>query len=61
MMRPILSSVLPTLLHVHNREERHGHPYHEHEEKERVADVPCGISDYANDERSQEGARLDFF
>ena len=48
-------------LYVHDREKRHSHPHHEHEEEERVADVPCGISDYADNKRYQEGARLDSY
>ena len=61
MMQPIVTSVLAALLHVHDREDRHGHPYHKHEKEKGVADVPGGIGDQANDERAQEGARLDPF
>ena len=41
-----------TVFHIHDREERCGHPYHEHKEKEGIADVPGGISDQVNEEEA---------
>jgi hypothetical protein len=55
---PIILGILPTLIGVDIHEYWQGRPDHEHEEKERKADVACGIRNQANHKRADEGARL---
>ena len=52
----IVPCIRPALFHIHTKQNGNRKPYHEHEEKERVAYVAHGVRDESDNKRTQKNS-----